>query len=468
VNLLRPILLALAGLAALGLIVRQVNQAVKRTFAPPAGLAQVNKATPRTQNGLTLLEIQNVSPDQFYNYTEKGPQGGGSSNSISATPESDTGLWIKLPTAANPPQNCGTSDTVGCDKLLTLTGRTSDGETFPMTWRLSRYTKANEPETCVLLTTIPAGYPNTVQWVDVTCRDAQGDNASWRINHLPPMQQVLGPGTVARATFHQGTIQAVAHAYGGPSINSDSHPPVPVITYDLKGTIKGAAHQWELGPLRQTLEWEPPGFTASDNGSTTGTGKVGSTVNFEMSRQQVYYGRTTPYLGDTHWARLEAQLQEFETRDETVIFHNLSVVKVQGSSYLAGTYPQTVTTPDGVTVTLDDVQHSPHLSSVYIGAGYSLHLLYPQTAKYLTLPRSPLWRKYQRTVKVSADIPKPYESYGAGYSDTEGTYHFKTAHPLPKLIASFPVIIRQRVDLRAVPMTFTLPVQQKRQTPHAP
>jgi len=32
---------------------------------------------------------------------------------------------------------------------------------------------------------------------------------------------------------------------------------------------------------------------------------------------------------------------------------------------------------------------------------------------------------------------------------------------MPKVITNFPVIIRQQVDLRAVPMTFTLPVLDK-------
>jgi len=464
---LKTLFAAIGALAVLAVIVWQVGKAVHRTFGPPAGLAQVNKSTPRTQNGLTLLEAQNVSPDKFYNYTEKGSEGaGGSSN---AAPEADTGLWIKLPATANPPQTCGGSDNPGCGTLFTITGRTSTGETFPMKWRLSRYTAANEPETCVLLTSIPAGYSNAVRWVDVAFHDAQGDKATWHIIHLPPMQHILGPGTAAQATFQQGNIHAVAHAFSAPNPNliPNSSPPTPVILYDLKGTIKGAAHQWELGHLRQTLEWEPPGFVASDSGTTMGTGKVGSTVNFEMDQQQVYFDRTTPYLTDLNYVKLDAQLQEFETYDETVTFHNVSVVKTKnGSQYLAGTGPQTVTTPDGVTVTLDDIQHRKILNNEWGNNGdYSLHLLYPQTTKFPSLPRSPLWRKYQRMVKVSAGLSKPYDSSGSSYGDTEGTYHFRADKPLPKVIPNFPVIIHQRVDLRNLPMTFTLPVERKKQAP---
>ena len=455
---------SLAALAVLVLIIWQVSKAVHRTFGPPLGVAQIDKSTPRSQNGLTLLEVQNVSPDRTYNYDQNGPQDGGGTSPPS--PDTDTGLWIKLPDTANPPQICGDSDGVGCDKLFTITGRTSTGETFPMKWRLSRYTVGNEPETRVLLTSIPAGYPNTVKWVNVAFQDTQGDKASWRITHLPPMQHVLGPGTAAQMMFQQGSIHAVAHAFGGPNPNGgiNDQQPTPVIFYNLKGTITGAAHQWELGHMKQTLEWEPLGFAAKESGSTMGTGKVGSTVNFEMDQQQVYFNQTTPYLADTHWVKLDTQLQEFETYDETVTFHNLSVVKTKnGSQYLAGSGPQTVTTPGGVTITLDDVQHRQSLNYSWSGSGgYSLHLLYPQGTHFPILPHSPLWRKYSRMVKINADIPKPYNSLGASYGDTEGTYHFQSLHPLPKLIANFPVTIHQRVDLRSIPMSFTLPVERRK------
>ena len=89
----KPILAAVAILAALALIARQVTQAVKRTFTPPAGLAQVSRTSPRTQNGLTLMEIDHVSPDISYAYTESGPHSLGGMSVV----ESDIGLWVKMP-----------------------------------------------------------------------------------------------------------------------------------------------------------------------------------------------------------------------------------------------------------------------------------------------------------------------------------------------------------------------------------
>ena len=197
---------------------------------------------------------------------------------------------------------------------------------------------------------------------------------------------------------------------------------------------------------------------------TMGTSKdARNKVTVQATREAIYYNHPDPYLGATHWVRLSARLQEYATYDETVVFHNLSVVKYRGSGglYLAGAQPQSVTSPSGVTVTLVDVQHEKQLTYSRDGVGFSLLIRYPQTNLYPSLPKSPLWRKHNGMVHVTVEVPKPYETYGYSGSETEGTSGFRSDKPLPKVIANFPVTIRQRVDLRAVPMTFTLPVLGK-------
>ena len=205
----KPFLAAVACLVVLALIVRQVSQAVKRTFTPPANLAQVARASPRTQKGLTLLEIDNVSPDRTYNYTDKGPQDIGGSPTYS---ETDTGLWIKMPENFAISPNCWDSRYNNCGTPFSVIGRASTGETFPLSWRVSNPNSGPSETKDYLLASIPAGYPNSIRWMDVTVDDKRGDTATWRILHLPPMQHVLGPATKAQTAFHQGTIQAIAAA----------------------------------------------------------------------------------------------------------------------------------------------------------------------------------------------------------------------------------------------------------------
>ncbi len=260
----KPILAGIAALVMLALVVRQISQAVKHTFTPPAGLAQLARNSPRTQNNLTLLEIDNVSSDRSYQYTDKGPQDTGGSTQFTAA---DTGLWIKMPPDFSLPPNCGQSSYNNCDKVLSVTARTSTGQSLVLPWQSSSMSGSNNNQT-YLLASIPAGYPDTIRWMDVTLDTLRGDRATWRILHLPPMQHILAPPITPLTTFHQGNIQAVAHAYSGQSQYNPS--PNPGIHYDMKGTIRGAAHQWELGHLKETLEWEPTGYVPQDSGFNDG------------------------------------------------------------------------------------------------------------------------------------------------------------------------------------------------------
>ena len=453
---LRPILLTVAALAVLALLIRQVTQAVHRTFRGSPGVAQLARATPAYQNGLTLEEITNVSPDRYYSLTSRGQEDNGGSSPTA--PEADTGLWIKLPRNALMPMSCSGDADTSCRNLLTVTARFSDGREIPLHWRTSNQRSAIDP----ILVSIPAGYPSTVRWADVTLDDHHGDTATWRILHLPPMQHILAPPVTPQTTFHQGNITVTARAYRGADPNGNDNG--PMVLCDLAGTITNASDSWELGPFTLTREWEPPGYTAPGGNSTVGTNKdAKNKVTIQATREAVYFNHPDPYLGTTHWVRLGARLQEYATYDETVVFHNLSVVKYLGSGglYLAGAQPQTVTSPSGVTVTLVDVQHQKQLNYSRGGTGVGLLIHYPQTNLYPSLPRSPLWRRHNSLVHVSVEVPKPYEAYGYGGSETEGTSGFRSDKPLPKTFPSFPVIIRQRVDLRAVPMTFTLPVLDK-------
>jgi hypothetical protein len=455
VNLLRPILLALAGLAALGLIVRQVNQAVKRTFSPPAGLAQRDPSTPQTQNGLTLLGFQNVSPDHSYNYAAQGPQSRG--GSPSAAPEADTGLWVKMPPAFSLPSNHEDSTFIGSSGVLSATARTSDGLQIPLRWRTTDQRNTNDP--VILLLDIPAGYPDTVRWADVTLDDHQGGHATWRITHLPPMQHVLAAPVAAQAAFHQGTITAHAAAYQGPDPNGNLKG--QVLLCDVTGTVKPSPHQWELGPMTLTREWEVPGYVAPSGNVSYGTETKNGVTRIGAADQVIYAQQVQPYLADTHWVRLTGRLQEFETYDETVVFHNLSVVKTPtGNRFLIGAQSEAVTMPSGITATLVDPR--PDRDAHNHTAADAAALMIQCSAPNLdSLPHSPLWQRFKGVVTLSCEVPKPYESYGSIGGGAQGTYMFRSAEPLPKLIASFPVIVRQRVNLRAVPMTFTLPVGDK-------
>ncbi len=451
---LKPVLIGVAALAALALLIRQVTQAVRRTFGGRPGVVRLARATPAYQNGLTLMDITSVSPDRSYSFSEKGQQDSGRS---AGAPEVGTGLWIKLPLGVSLPMNCWADDSYYCQNPLTLTARASDGREIPMRWRASSARSSDGPT--YILASIPAGYPDTVRWADVTLEDHHGDMATWRILHLPPMQHVLAPPVTPRTTFHQGNITLTARAYR----SSDPNGRFPRLLCDVTGTIVNAPYKWNIGPMSFTHEWEPPGYAAPDSTQVFRTTKdARNKVTIQVTRQPLYRFQLEPYLSADHWVRLNAPLQEYATYDETVVFHNVSFVNDPGTTarFLAGAQAQTVTSPSGVTVTLVDAQHQP-LTFGWRPDGFNLVVHYPQSSKYPSLPRSPLWRKHNGLINVYLKLPKPYRPYDSDTEDLDGFYRFSWNKAMPITFARFPVIIHQWVRLRTIPVTFTLPVEDK-------
>ena len=455
---LKTVIAVAATLAVVGLIIWQVAGTVHRTFGLPAGVAQVAKSTPAYQHGLTLLGIQNVSPDGYYSYADLvTPIRNSGSHSI----EADTGLWVKMPSNFSIPPNCDDSTYNNCSTALSATARMSNGLTIPLGWRTTN--NRSTGDNVILLVSIPAGYPDTVRWADVTVDDHRGGQATWRILHLPPMQHVLGPGTVAQTTFQSGAIHATARAYVGKDPNSTING--KTLLCDIKGTVKASPHQWDLGPMTLTREWEAPGFGALSSNSTFGTGTVHGVTHFEATADPIYYDRThsaSVYLPDTHWVRLTARLQEYETRDETVVFHNLTLIRHSaGSRYLVGPSPEMVSSTSGATITLTDPRTSKNEVNFLGSSGDILMMIrFDPSTTVASLPRSPLWKRFKGVVTLSCSIPEPYSGGGATGNGKIEVCFFHTSRPLPKVVANFPVIVRQRVNLRAVPMTFVLPVEK--------
>jgi len=362
-----------------------------------------------------------------------------------------------MPPAFSLPSNHTDSRFTGNSGVLSATAHLSDGLQVPLRWRTTDVRYGNDP--VVLLLEIPAGYPETVRWADVTLDDHQGGRATWRVTHLPPMQHTLPAPVTAQAAFHQGAITAHAAAYHGPDPNGNLQG--QILLCDVSGTVKPSPHQWELGPMTLTREWEAPGYAAPSSNNSWGTEKKNGAVRFEANGDPVYAQQAQPYLADTHWVRLTARLQEFETYDETVVFHNLSSVKTPtGNRFLVGAQPEAVTTPSGITATLVDPRPDRDANN-HITADTAALMIQCSAPNLDALPHSPLWRRFKGVVTLSCEVPEPYERYGSTGGGAQGIYIFRSAKPLPKLIANFPVIVRQRVNLSAVPMTFTLPVGDK-------
>lgn len=233
----------------------------------------------------------------------------------------------------------------------------------------------------------------------------------------------------------------------------------PQILCALKGTIKDARHPWEVEPLAKTMEWEPSGYLPEEMFGFAPTRKVGSIVKF--GGQYFFGGNSLPYPHDSHFVRLSARLQEFETYTETITFPNTSVIRTKyGYRFAAGRCPQTIISPSGVKVilmgmSLQNNTEAHDVEDVNISLGASF------TRKITSLPHSPLWQSYRRPVTVTLETSAPCQAYGSMFIGNVGDYSYLMSNPPTKQMKHFSVTIHQRVDLRTVPMTFTLPVGSK-------
>ncbi len=196
-----------------------------------------------------------------------------------------------------------------------------------------------------------------------------------------------------------------------------------------------------------------------------------------------------PY-GQRRRTTLYATLHQYDTYEERVTFHDLDLgpvgfnlfgepsSKVFGNPvsrphhmptvtprYLVLTKSVTATTPSGITITLP-AQEKETLEKVFMNFNGNAGALFIQirtspSQKLAVLPLSPLYKKYPKPVRITLDCVKPN---GMVWYMADNT--FKTiAVDLPHLnsvmhLNTLTLIVRQRVDLRWVPVTLTVPIDR--------
>ena len=196
-----------------------------------------------------------------------------------------------------------------------------------------------------------------------------------------------------------------------------------------------------------------------------------------------------PY-GQRRRTVIYATLHEYDTYEEKVTFHNLDLGPVAFSLFgkpssevfgnpvsrphhmptvtprhLALKEPVTAATPSGITITLP-AQGEETLEKVFMNFNGNADALFIQIRtspdqKLALLPKSPLYKKYPKPVRITLDCVKPN---GMVWYMADNT--FKTiAVDLPHLnsvmhLDTLTLIVRQRVDLKSVPVTLTVPIDR--------
>ena len=404
-----------------------------------------------TQNGYTLVAIQDAGQPFHYQETS-GPGQASYQYGGDANLRGDTVLWLQV---IDPPANLqfDSSRDTGRAHTFTLNAHLSSGETFPMDWEYS----PSQPGP-FLHAILPAGYPNTVQWVAVTVDDHRGHRATWRVNHLPPMQHVLASTTPIQNTYRNGGIRITARAWR----EYDKRAHQVTVMYEMRGQIRPYRAEWTLWYQGYQLDWEPAATVARHDTIGYGFSTTGETQEIsplDESEPQ----RPRSFMAGDHYLRLFCRLQQSRPYSETVTFHNVPLKTINGAVFLAPGRPLTQTTPSGITVTLPGVAAIQNTLTTFLsGSRGSINYIFQFTpgAVVGSLPHSPLYQKYRKMVniRVSAKLPKGYDWAGSESTGNVSINYFKGPKPYPSLLKSFTFTVQQSVDLRAIPMTFTVPI----------
>ena len=179
-----------------------------------------------------------------------------------------------------------------------------------------------------------------------------------------------------------------------------------------------------------------------------------------------------PY-GRSRLMTIHATLHEYDTCEEQITFHDLDlgtssdlIARTMPCRYLALKNPVTATTPSGIAITLP-AQGEDTVDELFQGpfeGNFNALFLRIHTSpnqQLVALPQSPLYKKYPKPVRVALDCPAP--NYMVWYT-ADNTFT-KIAVGLPNLktvthLDTLTLIVRQRVDLRSVPVTLTVPIDR--------
>ena len=219
----------------------------------------------------------------------------------------------------------------------------------------------------------------------------------------------------------------------------------------------------------------------------------------------------TPYGKYNHFLRLSGELVQIASASENVTFHNLTVRQsappkqfggphgyTPPPSYEIGTRPQTQVTPSGISISLLPLSAlgpqgsqfggygSPNSIRMLLRFGKALPALSPYQQASVILPKSPLYKKYHKLVTYTLQAPKPYflqPSFGGFPSQGPGapmqmvvslqmpfsppvrtvlhngqvTYR-PAPNTMPKHLNSLTLNVVQSAELRAIPISFVVPI----------
>ena len=186
-----------------------------------------------------------------------------------------------------------------------------------------------------------------------------------------------------------------------------------------------------------------------------------------------------PY-GAKRYTTLRATLHQYDSYEERVSFKNLDLVPLSPRLGTAPAKPEwadltprclslkepvTLTTPSGISITLP-AQGAETLEKVFSNFNGNANALFIQIntspdKALVALLKSPLWRKHGKPVRIKLECPPPnfmvwYMADNTYKTIAVGLPHLRAVTRLDALT----LIVRQRVDLRSVPISIRVPISR--------
>jgi len=438
------------------LIAITLTAAVSRAQAAPP--ASVDKTTPRTQQGLTLLAVSRGDAQGQYTFPIpqgmdflSGPRGNGPAGGI--------GLWVRGPKPPAPvPQRgakTGFRPPFYQNFQPTASATALNGDVLPVQVEpvFSSYDSRGGQPAPLFLVTVPGGYPVGYPAIDVSLSGSQGHSARWRLIRLTAPYHAIAPPILVHSSFAGAGVKLNVHAWrdNGMSMSrpgfNQYQGGMAGVHYSLAAQVPAGSH-WVIRLYKRQLEWEavrPGELQALQAGygpqyarhpfprPALWTAEIGTPARYPVQSpmQDVVQ---TPYGKYNHFLRLSGELVQLATASENVTFHNLNIhqskppVQYGGGrnmyttppSYEIGTKPQKAVTPSGISISLLPLSALGSQGNQFAGYGMpnSIRMLlrfgqalpgpFPFQQAALVLPRSPLYKKYHKPVTYSLQAPKPY------------------------------------------------------------
>jgi hypothetical protein len=429
---------------------------------------RLSSVTPVEQDGYRLLDIQRIA--SIASPTYKGMLFMASQTN-GGTPVGSIGLVVRAPLSVK-------EDSFTYRDNVTATATTSQGDTIGLdvAGGFRATSPANAPrDPAMIYLSIPVGYANSTQWIEVKLRDKNGRHARFRLTDLPRMARPLLSVTRERANVSDLGLMLQASAQYRPVYSASpgwTSPTTGTITAAVEPANKGKSWSDTLRFVNTTLtpEWvsqEPVSAlpSSSQGDSIKGDGRFSHTASMEL-----------PYARHQSKVRLKTTLEKTVYREFVVTFNDVKVIPMGNDYQVVATHPVSATTPSGITVTLPTQDKSTKFNSNFRD---NIHL--ERAMLHFNLEMKPADKNKSAALFPNAPLADtenpPFEmnlvklgnsSVGSFTNEKTDVKSFTVQQQLKRSVlksgrTSLALTIRHTAVLKRYPLEFVVPVENAKE-----